>query len=48
MVCAALKIDCTTDDYAAIIAKKVIALAMTGEHDPDQLCEKALNDLRGT
>jgi hypothetical protein len=48
MVCAALRIDCTVDGHAAIIAKKVIELATAGEHDPDRLCEKALNDLRGT
>jgi hypothetical protein len=37
-----------TDDLAdGIIAKQLIQLVKAGEHNPDQLCEGALNKLRG-
>jgi hypothetical protein len=36
-----------TDDHCnGIIAKQLIELAKTGERNPDQLCESALNKLR--
>ena len=35
------------DDFAnGIIAKQIIELARAGEHNPDLLCEGALNKLR--
>jgi hypothetical protein len=37
-----------TDDLAdGIIANQLIQLAQAGERNPDQLCEGALNKLRG-
>jgi hypothetical protein len=36
------------DEFAdGIIAKQLIELVKTGERNPDQLCESALNKLRG-
>jgi hypothetical protein len=29
-----------------MVAKKIIELAKAGEHNPDLLCERVLNDLR--
>ena len=35
------------DNYAnGIIARQLIELARTGERNPDQMCERALNKLR--
>jgi hypothetical protein len=36
------------DDFAnGIIAKRIIELAKSGEHNPDLLCEGAIKKLRG-
>jgi hypothetical protein len=36
------------DDFAnGIIAKRIIELAKSGEHNPDLLCEGAIEKLRG-
>src|SRR6516162_3065863 len=37
--------DCD-DDVKQAIANKIIALAKTGERNPDLLCERALEDIR--
>jgi hypothetical protein len=42
--CVALRIGCD-DDVKQAIAKKIIELA-PGERSPDQLCERALEDIR--
>jgi hypothetical protein len=47
MTCAALKLAHRADIATKIIAEKIIALTKDGERDPNQLCERALNDLRG-
>jgi hypothetical protein len=36
--------DCA-DDVKQAIANKLIALAKTGEHNPDVLCDHALEDI---
>ncbi len=46
MTRAALRLEDRDDLAAAIIAKKIIELAMAGERNPDLLCERALKDLR--
>jgi hypothetical protein len=46
MVCAALKIATPDDRLKPIVAGKIIELTKTGERDPNQLCERALIDLR--
>ena len=48
-VCIALRIgECDDDDIKQAIANKIIALAKTGERNPDLLCERALEDIRQT
>jgi hypothetical protein len=38
----------SSDDHAnGIIANRIIELVKAGERNPDQLCESALNKLRG-
>jgi hypothetical protein len=46
MTCAAIRLD-GANPISETIAKKIIELANAGVRDPDQLCELALNDLRG-
>ena len=36
-----------SDDVKQAIANKIIALAKTGERNPDVLCEQALREIRG-
>jgi hypothetical protein len=46
-VCIALRIgECDDDHVKQAIANKIIALAKTGERNPDVLCERALNNVR--
>jgi hypothetical protein len=45
-VCIALRIGDCDDDVNQAIANKIIALAKTGERNPDLLCECALKDIR--
>jgi hypothetical protein len=46
MVCIALRTGDCDDHVREAIAKKVIALAKTGERNPDVLCEEVLKDIR--
>ena len=46
MARAALRLEDRDDPAVAILAKRIIALAKEGEHNPDLLCERALMDLR--
>jgi len=50
LVCIALRIgECDDgDEVKQAIANKIIALAKTGERNPDLLCERALEDIRQT
>lgn len=43
---AALRLADRIDPVNAIVAKKIIALAKAGEHDPQRLCDGALRELR--
>ena len=45
MVCASLRLQ-PEDKLKAVVASKIIELAKAGKQNPDQLCERALNDLR--
>jgi hypothetical protein len=45
-VCIALRIGDCGDDVKNAVANKIIALAKTGERNPDLLCERALEDIR--
>ena len=45
-ICIGLRIGDCGDDVKNAIAKKIIELAHTGERNPDQLCERALEDIR--
>ena len=45
-VCVALRTGDCDDDVKQAIANKIIALAKTGECNPDALCERALEDIR--
>ena len=45
MARAALRLD-TTDFATEILAKKIIELAKSGEADPNELCERALEHFR--
>ena len=47
MICATLQLD-DQEPIDEVVAKKIIELAHGGVRDPDQLCELALTDLRGT
>ena len=44
-VCIALQIGASADDVRQAIAIKVIVLS-AGEHNPDILCERVLEDIR--
>jgi hypothetical protein len=46
MTLAALRLADRAEPSKEIVAKKIIALAREGMHDPNLLCEWALNDLR--
>jgi hypothetical protein len=46
MTRAALRLTDRDDLVVATVAKRIIELAKTGEHNPDLLCERVLNDLR--
>jgi hypothetical protein len=43
---ASLRLADREDPFAAIIARKIIALAKAGESNPDRLCERVLSDVR--
>ena len=43
---ASLRLADREDPFAAIIARKIIALAKAGESNPDRLCERVLGDVR--
>jgi hypothetical protein len=45
-VCVALRIGDCDDHVKQAIANRIIALAKTGERNPDLLCECALKDIR--
>jgi hypothetical protein len=47
MARAALRLEDRADPVIAILAHKIIEIAKGGERNPDLLCERALNDLRG-
>jgi hypothetical protein len=47
MTCIALRTGDCADDVKQAIADKLIALARTGERNPDVLCETALRNIRG-
>jgi hypothetical protein len=44
--CIALRIGDSDDGVKQAIADKIIDLARAGAHDPDVLCERALQDIR--
>jgi hypothetical protein len=46
MTRAALRLTDRDDLVTAMVAKRIIELAKTDEHNPDVLCERVLNDLR--
>jgi hypothetical protein len=45
IACIALRAEDADDFVKQAIAMKIIALAKTGERNPDVLCEQALNDI---
>jgi hypothetical protein len=46
-VCDALRLNCGVDDRIIdVIVTKIVAIAKTGELDPDRLSERVLRDLR--
>jgi hypothetical protein len=45
-VCIGLRTGDCADDVKQAIANKLIELAKTGERNPDQLCERALENIR--
>jgi hypothetical protein len=47
MTCVALGLEEQGDLANKIIAKRIIELAKAGERNPDLLCERALEELRG-
>jgi hypothetical protein len=47
MICATFQLD-DQEPIDEAVAKKIIELTHAGVRDPDQLCELALTDLRGT
>ena len=47
LTCIALRTGDCADDVKQAIADKLIALAKTGERNPDVLSEKVLRDIRG-
>jgi CRP-like cAMP-binding protein len=48
LTCIALRTGDRADDVKQAIADKLIALAKTGERNPDVLCERVLRDIRGS
>jgi len=46
MVCAALRLADRGDLANEIIARRIIELAEAGEHNPDLLCERVLEEFR--
>ena len=47
MVCTALRLSDRGDLANEIIAKRIVELAKAGEHNPDLLCQGAIEQLRG-
>ena len=47
LACIAVRTGDCADDVKQAIADKLIALAKTGERNPDLLCETVLRDIRG-
>jgi hypothetical protein len=47
LVCVALRIGDCDDDVKQCIASQIIELARDGERNPDLLCERALELIRG-
>jgi hypothetical protein len=47
LTCIALRTGDCAEDVKQAIADKLIALAKSGERNPDVLCEKVLRDIRG-
>ena len=47
LACIAVRTGDCAHDVKQAIADKLIALAKTGERNPDFLCEKVLRDIRG-
>jgi hypothetical protein len=45
-VCIGLRTGDCANDVKQAIANKIIELAKTGERNPDELCERALKDIR--
>jgi hypothetical protein len=43
---AALRLAERSDPIVAIVAEKIVALAQSGETDPDRLCDQALSEAR--
>src|SRR5512139_1068018 len=48
MSCIAFRVGDCDDGVRQAIANKIIALAKSGERNPDALCERALEDIRQT
>jgi hypothetical protein len=46
-VCLALRIEGSDDHVKQAIATKIIDLAKAGERNPDLLCERVLEEIRG-
>jgi hypothetical protein len=46
MVCITLRVGDCDDGVKQAIATKIIDLAKAGEHNPDLLCERVLEDIR--
>ena len=47
MMCVAFRLADRSDPVTNIIAERIIEIAQDGERNPDLLCERALNALRG-
>ena len=47
LVCVAVRTGDCADEVKQAIADKLIALAQTGERNPEVLCDKVLRDIRG-
>jgi hypothetical protein len=48
LVCIGLRVGDCADDVKQAIADKLIAVAKAGERNPDVLCERVLEDIRGS
>jgi len=46
LTCVGLQVGDCADDVKQAIANKIIALAKSGERNPDVLCEQVLKDIR--